>query len=557
MESVSTLKTRLSFAVLLATALPVDGLAQPANEAPAAPQEFVSAKLAGKVTDTAGQPVSGATVLINRTSGARLDGRLGGNDFKSTTDEAGRYELTVRFASGKTLIVREVFAEKPGYVRAAPPLELRLKGGETENLPFVLEKGEIFAGVVRVPLTDVERLSRRKAEEMQRVLEISGPALDRLTLNARSVLTEPGGRFEAWVPRGEYLVRLHGYQAEPVEWTGLKSGQTNLVLDLPAFEWSEANLGQAFDRFWEVMDRQYSYFFLKKDVDWQASKKTFRPKAVQAKNAQELATVLLEMLAPLRDLHVRLETPSGAIPTYRIPWTYNGNFQVTLEQLEARTECGTFAVVGRTKKDGFGCFLMVRQSEANPADVQKAVEAIQKLRGAPGFLVDLRRANGGSEPLAMEIAKLFCAKETVYAKNKYRNGPGHGDFTKDYERLLPASPEPYTNPVVCLMGQGTISSGEGFAKMMAALPNVTTVGQPTRGASGNPKPWPLPLTGVTVSFSRWVDMLPDGRTFEGVGMPPGVEVKESPEAYAKRDPTLEKGMELLREKIGATKPQKE
>jgi C-terminal processing protease CtpA/Prc len=355
------------------------------------------------------------------------------------------------------------------------------------------------------------------------------------------------------VPPGEYLVRLHGYGPGPGEWSGLKSGRNDLVLDLPPFEWSEENVGKVFDQWWEQMDRRYSYFFLKPDVDWKASRDKHRPKAIQAKNAKELTAALLEMLAPLRDLHVTIAGPEGTIPTCRIPWTYNGNFDLTLAQLEERTECGKFAVVGRTKGDGFGCFVMSRQSEANSADVQKAVEAIKKLNRAPGFIVDLRRANGGSEPLAMEIAKLFCAKDTVYAKSKHRSGPSHDDFGKENERILPASPGPYTKPVVCLIGQGAVSSGEGFVKMMKSLPHVTSVGLPTRGASGNPQPWPLPGTGVIVYFSRWVDLMPDSRTFEGVGIPPDVEVKEPPTAYQERDPTWERGIELLRQRVTKSK----
>src|SRR5262249_55213207 len=159
-----------------------------------------------------------------------------------------------------------------------------------------------------------------------------------------------------------------------------------------------------------------------KDVDWKALKEKYRPKAVRAKDAKELAALLAEMLAPLRDLHVWVETADGLVPTYRSGYAYNGNRRVTLAQLEDRTECGRFAVVGRTKGDGFGYFLMVRQSEANPADVMKAAEAVKKLRDPPGFVVDLRSANGGNELLARDIARLFCASDTVYAKSKFRNG---------------------------------------------------------------------------------------------------------------------------------------
>ena len=84
---------------------------------------------------------------------------------------------------------------------------------------------------------------------------------------------------------------------------------------------------------------------------------------------------------------------------------------------------------------------------------------------------------------------------------------------------------------------------------MKALPQVTTVGMPTRGASGNPKPFQLGGTGVTVTFSRWVDMLPNGETFEGRGISPDMKVDEPPSAYAEQDPTLERALETLRRKI--------
>lgn len=370
--------------------------------------------------------------------------------------------------------------------------------------------------------------------------------------NARHYHTDPGGRFEIWLPPGEYTLETHyGEAVEKVEWKGLVAGQTNLVLDIPGFNWSEAEVGKVFDEFWEVMDRRYSYFFLKKEVDWRESKSRYRAKAVQAQNPKELATVLTEMLTPLRDIHVWINTPEGRVSTHRGSYTYNGNRSVTLDGLSEKIKCDEFAVVGKTKADGFGCFVMLNQGAATSNSVREAIVAIEKLHDTPGFVVDLRRANGGSEPLAQEIAALFCAKDTVYAKSKYRNGPGHKDFGQEDERILRASPRPYLKPVVCLIGPGAVSSGEGFVKMMAALPQVTTVGLATRGASGNPRPWPLGRTGLTLYFSRWVDLMPNGQSFEGIGIPPAVEVNEPVSAYAQRDPTLEKGLELLRAKVKA------
>jgi hypothetical protein len=84
--------------------------------------------------------------------------------------------------------------------------------------------------------------------------------------------------------------------------------------------------------------------------------------------------------------------------------------------------------------------------------------------------------------------------------------------------------------------------------MMAALPHVTTVGLPTRGSSGNPGPVDVGDSGLIVYFSRWVDLLPDGTPFEGKGVPPKVLLNKSADAYEDADPTLSKGLELLREK---------
>jgi hypothetical protein len=358
------------------------------------------------------------------------------------------------------------------------------------------------------------------------------------------------------VPPGEYRLSA-GFGDQGVALAGVAAGTTNLVLARAALAWTSESVGKAFDDWWQAMDAQYSYFFLKTNVDWAALKREFRPRAVQATNAGTLARVLQEMLAPLRDLHVWIETPDEFLPTHRGGYTFNGNGRVTRQAIEETARCGNFAVVGRARQDGFGYFLMLRQSNASAELVNQAAAAITKLRDAPGFIVDLRQANGGSEPLAQQIARLFCGSDVVYAKQKYRNGPAHTNFTPETQRVLKASENPYTKPVVCLIGPGAVSSGEGFVKMMRCLPHVTTVGLPTRGASGNPQPFPLEGTGVVVTFSRWVDLLPDGQTFEGRGIPPDITVDDPTSAYAERDPTLEKALEILRGKVAETKLRKD
>ena len=78
--------------------------------------------------------------------------------------------------------------------------------------------------------------------------------------------------------------------------------------------------------------------------------------------------------------------------------------------------------------------------------------------------------------------------------------------------------------------------------MMKAIPHVTLVGQPTRGASGNPQPVKL-SNGVQVFFSRWVDLLPDETPIEGVGVSPDHLVQHV--RTGGRDPTLEAAIKML------------
>jgi len=301
------------------------------------------------------------------------------------------------------------------------------------------------------------------------------------------------------------------------------------------------------------MDRNYSYFFLKKQVDWPALKERYRPQALAAVGLYEFGEVLAEMLGQLEDQHVWIATADGRLSTHVNPGRGNQNLQVTLSALETQTKCGDFAIVGKTKLDGYGYFLMTRQSAATPETVRQAMKAIRELSDVPAFVVDLREANGGDEDLAREIARLFCGKNTVYARSKYRSGKKHDEFGPVYDRVLPASNGAYIKPVVCMVGQRTVSSGEGFAQMMKCLPQVTTVGERTRGASGNPKGFRLPGLDMTVWFSRWVDMMPDGTVFEGEGIAPDVVVEALPEAYQDKDPTLERALEVLRQKVWDSK----
>ncbi len=502
--------------------------------------------ITGRVTDARGNPVPGAEVLVNNTQWVKVLDSLG--SYKTQTGTDGCYTIALKCQGTYRLHVTQLWAQKRGFVKAVNAERHKLLPDQSATIDFTLQPGEVFGGTLKVRPEAWER-SLGSEHKGPQLLTVSGPGVSEV------VVVRNGEKFELTLPAGAYTVVLDRGRKK-VTWRNLKTGRADHVLEEPPFRFTPEAVGAGFDELWAAMDRNYSYFTLKPDVDWARLHDEYRPKAAMSKSADELAAVLTEVLGRLKDGHVWIEMPDGkVVGTHRTEWVYNGNRKAVLAQLTDVTECGEYAVVGRTKPDGFGYFLMSRQSAATAALVARAVAAIEKLADAPGFLIDLRNANGGSEPLAQEVARLFCAKKVVYARSRFRNGPGHDEFTEDQPReLVPAkSGKPYLKPVIGLLGPGCVSSGEGFAQMLAALPHVTTVGLPTRGSSGNPAPAEVGDTGLTVYFSRWVDLMPDGTPVEGQGVRPTVMVERAAETYRDADPTLAKGLEVLRGKLAGGK----
>ncbi|MEN0110094.1 MAG: S41 family peptidase [Planctomycetota bacterium] len=504
------------------------------------------AMLSGRVTDAAGEPIAGATVALNNYERVRLAPLF---PPPATTGAGGRYTLPLGFADGADpatpVVVKQLFVEAPGFVRDEARRRLPLLPGESATLDFTLIPGEVLAGRIETPPGD------RRPSPFVEIIDAEG--------RSRTRLADDDGRFETWLPPGVYTVKARGPMVRGrmavLVAEGVRTGRRDVVVRLAERELAAVTpdlLRGAFDTLWTAMDERYSYFFLKQDLDWRDWRTRHEPDLVASDTIERFSDRLAEALAELRDPHITIETPDGHVGTFGVPYRGNWNPRAGAKTYIDPVDCGGFAFVGRTP-EGFGYVVMNKQSRATPDRVRQTVEEIGRHADAPGFLVDLRGgASGGSEPLATELARAFCAEPVVYARHKYRSGPGHDDFGNVNDRVLPAGDTPYTRPVVCLIGHRCMSSGEALVLMMKALPHVTTVGDSTRGASGNPKPVGLPGLDLAVWFSTWVAMAPDGEPFEGVGIPPDIRVDAPPEAYRDADPTLDRALEVLRERVAAS-----
>ncbi len=292
----------------------------------------------------------------------------------------------------------------------------------------------------------------------------------------------------------------------------------------------------------EALTRHYSYF-AHRGIDPQALVERHRPRIEAAGDVPQFIAAAREMLAELRDLHVFLVDPEGRqVATWTDAVQDNFNYRAVSSVLKDVRQFGKVGFIGRTA-EGFAC-LAIGTLGGEDAPYREIEAALAGLLDAPGFLLDLRANGGGDEVRAQRIASFFTDTTRVYARSRFRSGPGAGDLVDGPERRIgPRSEGSFTRPIVCLIGPRCMSSGEGFAKMMRALPHVTLVGRATRGSSGNPAPVDLP-NGVSVWFSRWVDLLPDGTSPEGIGIRPDVEVAHE----GAGDPTFQAALEELRKR---------
>jgi hypothetical protein len=100
--------------------------------------------------------------------------------------------------------------------------------------------------------------------------------------------------------------------------------------------------------------------------------------------------------------------------------------------------------------------------------------------------------------------------------------------------------------VILLMGQGCNSACESFCAMMAACPNVTTMGDHTRGSTGFPVPFKLE-GGIEIYIPQWIAYLPDGQVIDGQGVLPDVHFVPKPDSFTgNRDDLLSMALERLR-----------
>ena len=264
-----------------------------------------------------------------------------------------------------------------------------------------------------------------------------------------------------------------------------------------------------------------------------------KPKDLIVDPSLDIVAGAQKMLAPLKDVHVTIKTPKGFVGTFQAtPPVRNWNAAAIQERVTRLLHSGDGHLVAQMGTVGY---IALGNFTKGLDRVQDAIDKL--LPVARVVVIDLRWNSGGDENLAWPIARRFLKTEVRYSSVQVRDPSRAGltGFGPPAARTIGPLPKPYTRRVVVLQGPWCMSSTEGFLLVMRAAGHQT-VGMRTRGASANPRPFPL-IDGVEAWTSTWRQMDLTGKGIEGVGIAPAVEVSGS---HLKRDPTLEKALELIR-----------
>ncbi len=273
-----------------------------------------------------------------------------------------------------------------------------------------------------------------------------------------------------------------------------------------------------FEQVWDDFSQSYSHFPDKWWVDWDEVYDRYRPDFVTDLTVAEFLQRLAPMLAELEDLHVNLFDPSGnVVETYTRSATRNylDNYLPTYFPGGVQRLKNKYPLRHGWMDDDIA-YLSIESFEGNAWDGLRTGELddlFETYAAADGMIVDLRRNSGGAEVIAAAIAGHFTNQSATYAYTRDRTP---GDDREAFEAasahvLQPAANFRYLGPVVLLMGEKNMSSAELFLlMMMEGCPDLWTMGDGTRGSSGNPQEYTLP-NGISYLIPSWaaydVDMV--------------------------------------------------
>ena len=314
---------------------------------------------------------------------------------------------------------------------------------------------------------------------------------------------------------------------------------------------------KVFEEAWLFVDNHYA-FFKEKGINWDKTYSRFRLRVNENTSDDSLFSVLTQMLAPLNDGNVTLTGKTG------IFFSANRPSQVEFNTTELQLKFWESVDVS-LKESGFAPLKQLgfdannRSLYAYSTNGKIGYVRIYSCKGGLGYIniilnefnglgsiiVDLRFSSGGDEKLALNVAGYFTDKRMLACTRQTRI-KGMPAYTYPNEVFFkPRGSSPYRGKVVLLTNDRTTNAADIFTLAMRQLPNVTIVGDASEGNFSNALATKL-LNGWALTLSNQRCISPQGLSYDGVGVPVDVLVKNSTsDLDSNSDPVVVKAISIL------------
>lgn len=302
-----------------------------------------------------------------------------------------------------------------------------------------------------------------------------------------------------------------------------------------------------FEDFWTSFHHNYGPFS-ERGVDWQAQYNHFRPLIHAHSTDDELHAVLTEMIATLNDGHVNLTAPDR--PVFNSNRYFNERIDDSLFNLQVIKDHYLVDGFERADEDDYVYGLM-------PSGIAyvyfrfvgpnwKAMnEVLEKYPNAKGLIVDLRHNLGGDFTYAFSNMSRLTDRSRLVFSSKTKIGTAPDAFSLWREWYLEQDGAFWNKKLAVLTDRFTISAGERATMAFRTLPNATLVGDTTNGAHSTMIGGEL-ANGWKYTIATQKVLLPDGKSYEGIGIVPDVAVRNNlPDLQQGKDAVLDKAIEIL------------
>lgn len=194
-----------------------------------------------------------------------------------------------------------------------------------------------------------------------------------------------------------------------------------------------------------------------------------------------------------------------------------------------------------TEKIGSDVFVIKIHSFSEKAsfEFQKALREFV-VSGADKLIIDVRGNPGGYLDGAVDISSWFLEMGKPVLREKYKNGDENILRSRGYNAF------PNT-PLVILMNEGSASASEILAGALRDNGKAKLIGKKSFGKGSVQELVSVTdKTSLKITIARW--LTPNGEDITKQGIKPDIEVENptSAEVEAKKDPQMQKALEVLR-----------